>query len=129
MRPDEEHLAQSISTAFDALAAPSATRLKEIEERVARHIAPPVREKKSRMGFWWLFGALAVTGAAAWWAGDYLGNESSKTSSEQHVPAATDRPAPSGSSSSERERQEKSLNAGSSVGPKDSSKIYRREAY
>gem|GEM_PF-4331037 len=76
MRPDEKRLQALISTAFDRLPEPDPARVKALEERLLRRASRPAgRERSARFRYWWLVAALAASGAAAWWAGEYFARE------------------------------------------------------
>ena len=96
MRSDDSRLENLIGAAFDRLPDPDSTRLREIEERVARCASRGSEGNVRRRSFWWLIAALTATGAAAWWGGEYLGREPSPAPATQQidlerVPATTER--------------------------------------
>lgn len=131
MRPSDEHLAESVRAAFEALPGPDATRLKELEVRLGHQAARPAREKKSRIGYWWLIAALAASGAAAWWAGEYFNATSreQETNSRAPVMRAADKPEQDGTSKAPQEYGNDSSKVGPAQRAQDQSGIYRRERY
>lgn len=69
---DESHLKRLIVDAFDALPEPDALRLKATEDRLTRNLSPSPTRPKPSLWYWWVIGALAATGAAAWWVGERM---------------------------------------------------------
>ncbi len=117
MRPDEKRLQALISTAFDAVSEPEAARLRELEERLVRRDSP--RGKGSRMRFWWLFGALVVSGATAWWAGALWRPAEEAVTVPVETKSANDEEEPSSTEAKKEHRTESKQ--------KHSPTIYRRE--
>lgn len=130
MRLSDEHLTEAVRAAFEALPAPGATRLKEVEERLVRRASRPVRQKKSRTGYWWLITALAAGGAAAWWAGNFFNGEFSKQDFRRLVPPGIgESEQKSGWPKSSDGQEGNSSTPGSGNRQTDSPAVYRREAY
>lgn len=130
MRLSDEHLAEAVCAAFEALPEPDATRLKQVEERLVRRAARPAREKKLRIGYWWLIAALAASGAAAWWGGEFFSRRSSERGLEQYNRSMTEilgrEEFAKGLS---RPEEEKSPPTGSTSESRKAQTIYRKENY
>jgi hypothetical protein len=126
MRPDERQLEELIGAAFDRLPEPASARLKEIENRLVRKASRRPERSAPRFKFWWLIFALAATGAAAWWVGEYVSGESWR--SAEPTPAASN-PTPTTGTTAERakENQTESKDVGTAKG--NQNEIYRRERY
>jgi len=69
---DEAQLKRLIGDAFDALPEPDAFRLNSLEDRLTRNLSQPSTKSKPSLWYWWVIGALAATGAAAWWVGERI---------------------------------------------------------
>lgn len=74
--PEPARLEQLLGSAFDELPEPDAFQLKRIEERLTDSLSRKVVRRRP-LRFWWIIGALATSGAAAWWAGEMFRMEDS----------------------------------------------------
>lgn len=118
MQPDERQLEERIAAAFDRLPDPDSARLREIEERLARRLAP----RAPARFFWWLLAGLAATGAAAWWGGEYLARDALPPAVEASKPAEPTAPI-------ERAQQRPATSAVPAAPATGQREIYRREQY
>lgn len=122
MRSDEREPERLIAAAFDRLPDPDSARLREIEQRLLRRANRRRGIGRPGLRFWWLMAALAATGAAAWWGGEYLARNVSPVTAEQPKPAETAAPI--------EKAQERPAQAVTPAAPsKGQREIYRREQY
>lgn len=125
MRSDE--LETLIGAAFDRLPEPDSTRLREVEERLARRASRRFTGRARELGFWWLLAALAATGAAAWWGGEYLADKTARDPIERRIETAVPSPAQQAPRDEEGSAEPRSIPPTAPPGPER--QIYRRERY
>lgn len=126
---DEDRLARLVAGAFEALPPPETARLAAVESRLARTLPSGKRMARAPGWYWWLIGALAVSGAAAWWAGSYLLVERADEPVEQHESVAADPPARNGSTGSTPGQGGERRDGVAPGTSDDGTTIFRRERY
>lgn len=69
---DEDSLGRLIVIAYDRLPEPEPSRLKAVEERLARALPRRAAKQRNVGWYWWLIIGLVATGAAAWSVLEYF---------------------------------------------------------
>lgn len=124
---DEEQLRQRVAAAFDRLPEPELPRLRAVEGRLVDALPRPSARRRPTVGwYWWLIGALAASGAAAWWAGEHIYTDSSVPDPVQQAPATEDA---SRSAPADAAREHPGGSSKPDSRTDESPTIYRKEIY